>query len=88
MLMAALPGAGYAVVLWDGSSAGEDTGLRVHIRDRAALWQVVRDPSLHFGDLYSAGRIEVEGDLVAFLKRTYAALEAGRSRRCWPTARC
>jgi cyclopropane-fatty-acyl-phospholipid synthase len=84
MLMAALPGAGYSVVLWDGSSAGEDTGLRVHIRDRAALWQVVRDPSLHFGDLYSLGRIEVEGDLVTFLERTYAALEAGRSARSSP----
>ena len=78
-MMEALPGAGYSVVLWDGSSAGEDTGLRVHIRDRAALWRVIRDPSLHFGDLYSLGRIEVEGDLVSFLERTYAALEAGRS---------
>jgi cyclopropane-fatty-acyl-phospholipid synthase len=78
-LMAALPRAGYSVVLWDGSSAGEDTGLRVLIRDRAALWQVVRDPALHFGDLYSAGRIAVEGDLVTFLERTYAALVAGRS---------
>jgi cyclopropane-fatty-acyl-phospholipid synthase len=47
--------------------------------DRAALWQVVRNPSLHFGDLYSAGRIDVDGDLVTFLERTYAALEAGRS---------
>jgi cyclopropane-fatty-acyl-phospholipid synthase len=79
ILMAALPRAGYSAVLWDGSSAGEDTGLRVLIRDRAALWQVVRDPALHFGDLYSAGRIEVEGDLVTFLERTYAALVAGRS---------
>ena len=56
----------------------------VRIRDRGALWQVVRDPSLHFGDLYSEGRIEVEGDLVTFLERTYAALEAGRSARASP----
>ena len=77
-MMAALPGAGYAVVLWDGSSAGKDRDLSVHIRDRGALWQVIRDPSLHFGDLYSRGRIDVEGDLVTFLERTYAALEAGR----------
>src|SRR5436853_801021 len=77
-MMAALPGAGYAVVLWDGSRAGEDRGLSVHVRDRGALWQVIRDPSLHLGDLYSLGRIEVEGDLVTFLERTYAALEAGR----------
>jgi cyclopropane-fatty-acyl-phospholipid synthase len=78
-LMAALPGAGYSIALWDGSSAGEDTGLRAIIRDRAALWNVVRDPALYFGDLYAAGRIEVEGDLVTFLEGTYRALNAGRS---------
>ena len=78
-MMAALPRAGYEVVLWDGASVGERTGLRVHIKDRPALRQLVRNPSLHFGDLYSAGRIDVEGDLVAFLERTYAALEAGRA---------
>src|SRR5690349_18858158 len=77
-MMAALPRAGYEVVLWDGSRAGDNTGMRVRIRDRGALWQVVRDPALHFGDLYSEGRIEVEGDLVTFLERTYAALDAGR----------
>ena len=80
-MMAALPRAGYEVVLWDGSSVGERTGLRVHIQDRPALRQLVRNPSLHFGDLYSAGRIAVEGDLVTFLERTYAALEAGRARQ-------
>jgi cyclopropane-fatty-acyl-phospholipid synthase len=83
-MMAALPGAGYQVELWDGTSAGEPTGLRVRIADRAALWQVVRDPSVHFGDLYSAGRIEVEGDLVTFLERTYAALDAGRRAAASP----
>jgi cyclopropane-fatty-acyl-phospholipid synthase len=80
-MMAALPGAGYEVVLWDGNSAGEKTGLRVHIHDRAALRHLVRNPSLHFGDLFSAGRIDVEGDLVTFLERTYAALEAGQAAR-------
>lgn len=84
-MMGALPRAGYEVVLWDGSSTGDTgdtgdtTGLRVSIRDRAALWHLVRNPSIHFGDLYAAGRIEVEGDLVTFLERTYAAIEAGRA---------
>lgn len=77
-MMAALPAAGYAVVLWDGTSAGEDRGLSVHFRDRGALWHVMRDPPVHLGDLYSVGRVEVVGDLVAFLERTYAAVEAGR----------
>jgi cyclopropane-fatty-acyl-phospholipid synthase len=78
-MMAALPGAGYEVVLWDGSRAGDRTGLEVRIFDRAALWTVVRNPALEFGDLYAAGRIEVDGDLVTFLERTYAALDAGRA---------
>ena len=80
-MMAALPHSGYEVELWDGSRAGDATGMRVRIRDRAALWHVVRNPALHFGDLYADGRIEVEGDLVTFLKRTYAALDAGRAAR-------
>jgi len=80
-MMAALPRAGYEVVLWDGSRAGDRTGLQVRILDRGALWQVVRNPALHFGDLYAAGRIEVDGDLVTFLERTYAALDAGQAAR-------
>lgn len=85
-MMAALPGAGYEVVLWDGSRAGDNragdkTGMQVRIFDRGALWKVVRNPALEFGDLYAAGRIEVDGDLVTFLERTYAALDAGRTAR-------
>jgi cyclopropane-fatty-acyl-phospholipid synthase len=55
--------------------------MQARIRDRAALWQVIRNPALEFGDLYSAGRIEVQGDLVTVLERTYAALDAGRAAR-------
>jgi cyclopropane-fatty-acyl-phospholipid synthase len=80
-MMAALPGAGYEVVLWDGSRAGDKTGMQVRIFDRGALWKVVQNPALEFGELYAAGRIEVDGDLVNFLERTYAALDAGRAAR-------
>jgi len=83
-MMGALPGAGYAVQLWDGTREGPSGGICVHIRDRGALWQVMRNPPLHLGDLYAAGRIEIEGDLVTFLERTYAATEAGRSERRMP----
>src|SRR5258706_2318275 len=83
-MITALPRAGYEVVLWDGSRAGEKTGMQARIRDRAALWQVVRNPALEFGDLYSAGRIEVHGDLVTFLERTYAALDLGRAAQASP----
>ena len=59
-----------AVTLWDGQTLDPAPGepvARVHIRDRGALYRLLRHPDLHFGDDYAAGRIEVEGDLVDFL---------------------
>ncbi len=73
----------FAIHLWDGSIVGPGEGkarfgLRIH--DRAALWKVMLDPELHFGRLYSAGRIEVDGDLVQFLEWSYRGLrDAGDS---------
>jgi len=84
-IVAALPRSGFAAMLWDGTTLGEQTGLRVIIRDRAALWRLARNPLVQFGDLYSSGRIEVEGDLVEFLERLYRAMVAGRGgkRSAW-----
>jgi cyclopropane-fatty-acyl-phospholipid synthase len=52
-------------VLWDGAEIGAEEGAvaRVHVRDRGALWSLLRNPSLGFGDAYADGRLEVEGDL-------------------------
>lgn len=80
-MMAALPRCGFSAMLWDGTTLGEQTGIRVLFRDRGALWQAARNPLVQFGDLYSAGRIEVEGDLVVFLERLYRAMAAGRRGR-------
>ncbi len=44
-------------------------------QDRAALLNLVLHPEIGFGDGYSDGKIEVEGDLVALLEAAY---------RCWP----
>jgi cyclopropane-fatty-acyl-phospholipid synthase len=85
--LAALPGAGIEAVLWDGFRAGEPGGATVRIGDRRALWRLARNPELHFGDLYSEGRIQVEGDLVAFLERVYRALERGRRAHASPFLR-
>jgi cyclopropane-fatty-acyl-phospholipid synthase len=38
------------------------------------LHQLLINPALHFGDLYSVGRIEIEGDLVDFLNTIYRAV--------------
>ncbi len=38
------------------------------ILDRGAMWRFITNPGLHFGEDYSSGRIEVDGDLVDFLQ--------------------
>ncbi len=68
--------------LWDGQdvwSPGADAVGRIHVRDRGALWAIVRAPELGFGDGYSAGRIEIEGDLIEVLYRAYRAMEGKTS---------
>lgn len=53
---------------------------RVLIHDRPALRGLIFNPCLNFGDAYSAGRIEVEGDLIEFLEAVYRARWAARKR--------
>jgi cyclopropane-fatty-acyl-phospholipid synthase len=43
----------------------------MRILDRKALWQIIVNPDLHFGDLYSAGRLEVRGELLTLLQEAY-----------------
>jgi len=58
--------------LWDGPDVTPRDGtVGVRFLDRKALWQVVLNPALHFGDHYSAGRIEVRGDLLTLLLEAY-----------------
>lgn len=69
------------LVLWNGQEISNHEGdavARVLIRDRGALLKLVIDPELYFGELYSAQRVEVEGDLLDFLEAVY---------RTWPLQR-
>ena len=62
------------LVLWNGDEFGTAPGepiARVFFRDRRAFVQLLLNPDLAFGDLYSEGRIEVEGDLLPFLEAAY-----------------
>ncbi|HWX55496.1 MAG TPA: cyclopropane-fatty-acyl-phospholipid synthase family protein [Verrucomicrobiae bacterium] len=43
----------------------------VRLRDRRTLYALLRNPQINFGDLYSDGSIEVEGDLVSLLEKLY-----------------
>ncbi|MFQ5755336.1 MAG: class I SAM-dependent methyltransferase [Acidiferrobacterales bacterium] len=59
------------VILWNGEElTGSQSApvARVWIRDRKAFFKVLTRPELHFGDLYSSGRIAVEGSLVQFME--------------------
>ena len=70
--------------LWDGKDAfpGAATPFRMIIRNRGALLRLFVNPLLYFGDDYSAGNIEIEGELVPFLERVYRGLiRSGEDRR-------
>jgi len=64
--------------LWDGVEYMHQTELpavaHVKFKDRGAMYWFLIDPELHFGDLYSTGRLEVEGDLLKFLEVAYKSL--------------
>ena len=68
--------------LWDGADAyspenGAASVGRVTFRDRRAIFSSISAPELGFGDAYSAGRIDIEGDLVEVLFAAYRAMAAG-----------
>lgn len=67
------------VLLWDGSSIvpkGCFPLATVVFKDPSMLFRVFTDPEIYFGDAYSTGRIDIEGDLVQFLEIVYRALSS------------
>lgn len=59
-----------AIVLWDGERVSaldddQDGAVKfcLHLKDRRALYELGVNPHMAFGDLYSAGRLEVDGPL-------------------------
>lgn len=66
--------------LWDGTelrAAGHASCPVLWFRDRGALYRTLLYPELNFGDLYSQGRIEIEGDFLEFLQRVYRGIKKG-----------
>lgn len=63
-----------SLVLWNGEEIAAMQGTpvaRIVLRNRAALYRLIAHPDLHFGDLYSTGGIEVEGELGELLDSLY-----------------
>ncbi len=73
------------VELWNGELFGECDQPVAHVRflDRAAFHTVVLNPDPGFGDMYCAGRIEVVGDLAAFLETVFRCHTPQSQSKSW-----
>jgi cyclopropane-fatty-acyl-phospholipid synthase len=70
-----------SMILWDGSESNPDVregAGRIVIRDRRAFWKLLVDPLFNFCDLYTTGRIEVEGDFYSVLRSIQTGLHGVR----------
>jgi cyclopropane-fatty-acyl-phospholipid synthase len=56
----------------NSTASGTPPVAKVIIRDRWTLAKLIINPELAFGDAFSEGRIEVEGDLIALLENVSA----------------
>jgi cyclopropane-fatty-acyl-phospholipid synthase len=64
--------------LWDGTEVGQgaDSAVaRLRIDDRKTLRRLVAQGDLAFGDAYSEGKLEIEGDLVSTLTTLFSVQE-------------
>jgi len=74
-----------SVVLWDGTEL-TNTQAPVSvltINDRQALIALLMDPEYNFGDLYSVGRVDVQGNFTEFLETVYLAIQKCASKSSW-----
>ncbi len=74
------------IVLWDGQevfNTSEKPSKRIFLRDRGALYKLITNPDLQFGELYSAGRLEVEGDLAELTEIIQRTIPDYGQRSLW-----
>ena len=73
-MLAALGDPPIEMKLWNGETVYAGTGPAVagiRIANRSALFGLLVNPDLYFGDAYSKGTLAVEGDLVKLLEMIY-----------------
>ena len=74
------------LVLWNGeviNTGGNMPEARLRILNRALLLRLLYRPDLYFGEAYTRGEIEVEGDLVKLLEYADPLDQHGARRRLW-----
>jgi cyclopropane-fatty-acyl-phospholipid synthase len=73
-------------ILWNGERVTPAVGTAVasvRVKDRATLYGFLRDPQMRFGDAYSAGTMEIDGDLIQLLEAISRANERVRDASGW-----
>jgi cyclopropane-fatty-acyl-phospholipid synthase len=80
-LLAAFGNPRLEIVLWNGDRvrSTQQPIASLHVADRATLVRLCADPDLQFGEGYSAGKIEVEGDLEQLIEDLYRGANAGHN---------
>ena len=69
-------------VLWDGQEVAPSAAAPVAsilVSDRDALLRLIANPDLQFGELYGAGRIDVQGSLVEVVQALFLARSRARA---------
>lgn len=71
--------------LWNNELIDPEAGdarFTLKLTDPKALFTLVTNPNLAFGDLYSAGRLQVDGDLSELMETLYRSIHNARQK--WP----
>ena len=72
------------LVLWDGTEFGRigEPGPRVRIHDRAGLYRLLY-PQTQLAELYTAGRVDIEGNLLEMLEQGARTIYENHKTRPW-----
>lgn len=87
-MLAGIGNPALAVALWNGevlAGNGNPATGTLRISNRKALLRLLINPELHFGDLYSSGEVDIDGDLLDCLKVVYRAARKPTPSRTFRT---
>ena len=71
------------IALWDEPEHATNGAEIVRFGDRGALWKSLTDPARHFGELYSAGRISIQGDILVAMDEAFRYLASNSKKASW-----